>query len=282
MALKALYDKLDDIPEPFRELYTEREGKFELTGIEGVKTQADVDRVMQAHENEKKNHKETKEKLALFGELDPEKVQQDLAEVEELKVRVEAAEKGDNKGFDEAKVEEIVERRVALKVAPVERDNKRLTEELATSVAKEGELEGTIKTGKIETEIRKHCDTAKVIPGAVDDIVTIGRGVFEVSEEGHVVTRDGIGVTPGIGVDVYLTDMKEKRAHWWPASQGGGAGGNGLDKIGGGKNPWAEGNWNLTAQGAYVTEHGIEKATQTAGLVNSHVGATGPTLKKAS
>ena len=43
MALQATHDKLDDIPEAYRDLYTERDGKYELTGIAGIKTAADVE-----------------------------------------------------------------------------------------------------------------------------------------------------------------------------------------------------------------------------------------------
>jgi len=45
MGLEAIHKTLEEIPEQYRDLYSERNGQFELTGISGVKTQADVDRL---------------------------------------------------------------------------------------------------------------------------------------------------------------------------------------------------------------------------------------------
>lgn len=278
MALKAIYEKQDDIPEQFRELYTERDGKFELTGVEGMKTQADVDRVQEALRKEKSDHGDTKDKLKAFGDLDPEQAVKDLDEIDELRVRVEAAEKGG--GFDEDKLEELVSKRVIREKAPIERENKRLSEENDRLVEENATLSGTITSGKIEREIRTNAEAAKVVPSAVEDIIAIGRGVFEVSEDGAIVTRDNVGVTPGVGVDVYLSDMRDKRPHWWPPSQGGGAHGSGDGGGAFGDNPWTEKHWNLTKQGAVVREHGEDKAKQMAAAANSHLGATGPTVKK--
>jgi hypothetical protein len=278
MVLKAIYTTLEEIPEQFQELYTERNGKFEFTGVEGVKTQADVDRVTAGAAKEREEHKKTKEKLAAFGDLDPVQAQKDLDEVAELRVRVEANKTG---AIDEAKLEEIVVRRVAREKAPVERENARLKKENDELTATNGSLTGTITKGKVETAIRKAAEAAKVVPSAVEDLVVIGQGIFEVSEDGVVVTKDGVGATPGVGVDVYLTDMKDKRPHWWPASQGGGGMGDGRDSGGAGNNPWSAKHWNLTEQGKVVREKGMEKANQLAKSAGVHVGATGPVKKTA-
>src|SRR4051812_33728781 len=72
--LKTIYEKAEDIPEGFNELYLERNGKFELTGIEGVKTQADVERVQDALRKEKELHKAAKSALEKWGDLDPAEI----------------------------------------------------------------------------------------------------------------------------------------------------------------------------------------------------------------
>ena len=43
--LELSYDTKDAIPNGFAELYTEKDGKFVLTGVNGMKTQTDVDNV---------------------------------------------------------------------------------------------------------------------------------------------------------------------------------------------------------------------------------------------
>src|SRR5271166_3561304 len=86
--LKTIYDTQDEIPEPHRELYVERNGKFELTGIEGVKTQADIDRTTKALEAERVEHKKAKEKLSKWGDLDPDTIPAQLEELEVAKSKI--------------------------------------------------------------------------------------------------------------------------------------------------------------------------------------------------
>ena len=44
MALQIIVETLDDVDEKYHDLYTEKDGKFHLTGVDGMKTQADIDR----------------------------------------------------------------------------------------------------------------------------------------------------------------------------------------------------------------------------------------------
>jgi len=78
---------------------------------------------------------------------------------------------------------------------------------------------------------------------------------------------------------VFLTEMQDKRPHWWPKSVGGGAGGSG-NGFGGAANPWTAENWNMTQQGAYVKENGMDKATQMAKAAGTTVGGMKPAAKK--
>ena len=64
MKLKALYDHTDEIPKMYRDLFTEREGVYELTGIEGLRTQSDVDRLQGSLRKERADHKTTRDKLS--------------------------------------------------------------------------------------------------------------------------------------------------------------------------------------------------------------------------
>ena len=67
--LKLFYDTKADIPTGFDSLYTERDGKWHLTQVEGIKTQADVDRQLQANQAERSAHTQTKAQLAAFTAL---------------------------------------------------------------------------------------------------------------------------------------------------------------------------------------------------------------------
>lgn len=283
--LKTMYEKQDEIPEGFADLYVERHGKFELTGIEGVKTQADVDRVSEALRKEKTDHKATKEALTKFGELDPEKVPAQLEELEEVKAQLAAAVK-DGKVDPEA-VQERIDAAVNRAVGPLQRDKQSLEKQLQAKDKVIGEkevaigsLEGNIKRSKIEGLLRDNAIASKVIPTAIDDAVMVGVGMFE-EIDGKYVTKDGVGVTPGLEPKEWYKDMQEKRPHWWPASQGGGSRGAGGAVGRNAENPWSEAGWNVTAQGAYVTKHGEAKAAEAAKSVNSKIGATKPTKQAA-
>lgn len=276
MALKAIHEKLDDIPDQYQDLYTEKDGKYELTGIQGIKTQGDVDRVTESLRRQTDLHKETKAKLAVWGELKHDDVRAQLDLIPEL----EAAAKDK---LDEAKIEEIVTRRVdgtiRSKMAPVERENA----ELKKVNAEQGEtIVGHVAKDRSRTlhdQVHKALVASKVIPEAHEDALMLADRHFEVTEDGAILTRDAGGITPGLDPTSWLTEIQEKRRHWWPESVGGGAKGSGGTGGLGGKNPFSAENWNMTAQGQMLKEHGAEKTERMAKAAGTTVGGKKPPLK---
>ena len=274
MPLLAIHDKLEDVPEPYRPLYTEKGGKYELTGITGVKTQADVDRIYTALGKERDEHKLTKEKLAVWGDLKYDEVQSSLDKIPEL----ETAAQGK---LDDAKIEEIVTRRVdgtlKSRTAPLERQVTTLTQELVNSKTLLDGLQVEKKVRIIHDDVRQQLVKAGIIPEAHEDALLLADRMFEVrQDDGVVVTKDQVGVTPGVGADVWLVEMQQRRPHWWPASRGGGGkgGGAGYNNEG---NPFTYSNWNLTKQGAIIREQdGMSKAEQLARLAGTTVGGARP------
>lgn len=281
MKLKTFYDNAEDIPEGYADLYTEKNGKWELTGIEGVKTQGDIDRIQGALTKERNDHRATKDELKKFEGIDPEQVHANETALEEAKAQLDAINKDGR--IDEAKLEPIIAARVKQAVAPIERDKANLERKLEaankTIADKDGEvvtLKTSITTGTIERTVRDAAVADKVQATALDDVVMRAARVFEQTEDGRTITRDVPGVTPGLTPKEWLTDMKDKAPHWWPASVGGGAGGGGGGNVSGANNPWSKAGWNLTKQGQYVVAHGEAKAKQLAESVGSYVGATKP------
>ncbi len=284
--LKTIYETAEDIPEGFADLYVERNGKFELNGIEGVKTQADVDRVSEALRKEKTDHKSTKDALNKFHGIDPETVNAQLEELESAKSQLEAFTKEGK--LDEAKLEPIIEARVKRALGPVEREKTNLTRaleaakaEAANVAAERDKLSGTIRQGAVERAIRDAATAAKVIAPAIEDAVMQGLSVLEVAQDGAIVTKDNVpGVTPGIGPNDWLKDMQDKRPHWWPQSQGGGARGGNGGTPNRADNPWTKEGWNMTKQGQMVRTLGEAKAKAMAESVGSFIGATSPAAAK--
>lgn len=274
MKLKLVYGTQEDIPNGYEALYTEKDGKWHLTGVEGMKTSEDIARLTESLRKEREDHKKVKDVLAKLGgpDLDADALVEKLDEYEELKLRVESGEGGK---IDDKKVEELVEQRVQRRLAPVERERDRLKTRNTELETENGTLKGTITRGTVESELRRHATEGKVVTSALDDILDIGANIFEVAEDGAVVTRQGLRNVPaGITPDVWLSDMKEKRPHWWPASQGGGAGGGSKDG-GTTSNPWTKDNWSIEAQAQLVrTDPG--KADRMAKAAGVHVGAMSP------
>lgn len=245
--LKTIYENKDDIPETFIELFTERDGKWELTEIEGMKTQSDIDRLQTSLTKERGDHKTTKEKLAPLANLDPDQIVKDQDELAEARIRLENGE-GE---IDEEKMETLVAARVATKVAPLERDLKTMTEERDTFGEENSEFRTKDTNRTISDSVRTAATEIKVITTAMDDVLMLSERMFEVQEDGTVLTKDGVGVTPGIDANTWLAEMQEKRPHWWPVAEGGGAKG-GSGGSGFSENPFSHEHWNMTKQGVEV------------------------------
>lgn len=277
MQLTISHDKIEDIPEEYRGLYTEQDGKFVLTGIAGVKTQDDIDRIHGGLTKERDEHKTTKASLHVWDGLDHTEVTGKLDRFKELEIMA----KGNKDEFD-AKLEELTEARVLTRLAPTERENKTLKdrcdelEKIATGL----QIEKTRRT--IGDQVLEACVKAKVEETARPDVIMLANQVMEVGDDGKtVLTKENpYGILPGLAPDVFLTDMQPKRPHWWPRTVGGGAGGSGDNFGAGGKNPWSHDGWNMTEQGKYLTENGTAKAEQMAKAAGTTIGGRKPEPKK--
>ena len=277
MQLGTTHDKIEDIPEEYRGLYTEQDGKFICTGIAGIKTQTDIDRIMGGLTKERDDHKTTKASLHVWDGMDHKEITSKLDRFAELEV----AAKG-NKDEMDAKLEELTEARVVTRLAPVERENKTLKtrcDELGV-IATTLQAEKTQRT--IGDQVLAACVKSKVVEHARPDVIMLANQGMEVGDDGKtVLTKENpYGVTPGLAPDVFLTEMQPIRTNWWPPTVGGGSTGSGNTFGAGGTNPWTHDGWNMTKQGAYFKENGKEKAEQMARTAGTTVGGPKPEPKK--
>lgn len=273
MSIKAVVETLDDIDEPFRTLYTERDGKYELTGVEGMKTQADIDRLQSALTKERNDHKSVKDKLHSFGDLDADEVHNKLDRMIEL----EAAAGGK---IDEAKMEELLEGRLRVKLGPLERELKQVRTERETLAETVGTYETAERRRTVHGAVRAACKGAKLDDGPIEDALLLSERVFEIAEDGKtVLTKDGMGCTPGVSPEVWLSEMQPKRPHWWGPSQGGGSRpGSTFNAV---DNPWSAENWNVTKQNQLTTENRT-RAEQMAKSAGTAIGGLKPRKQSAA
>lgn len=281
--IKSAYETVEEIPEGFGELYAERNGKFELIGVEGIKTQSDIDKLQEANRKERELHKVTKEHLAQFADIDPVDLKAKLEELAEAQAKL-ATLTAEGR-VDEEKVAARIEAAVNRAVGPVSRDKEALARQVEAQkkIVSEKDaavvaLENSIKTDKIRSAIRDAAVSGAhpVLATAVADAVLVGESMFEIVD-GKLVTKSDVGVTPGLMPKDWIKEMQEVRPHWWPASVGGGARGGGGGITTGKENPWSAEGWNVTAQGRVVREQGEAKATEMAARVGSKLGAVRPT-----
>lgn len=216
--LKVSYDSKDQVPEKFAELYTEKDGKFVLSGVEGIKTQADVDNVQEALRKERELKKAAESKLMAFEGIEAEGLREQLDELARLRTT--------GGKIDDSKIENIVAERLKLDKAKFEREKEQLLSELNGTQEKVKTLVNEKNTSLIERKLRE-ASNGKVNDTAMNDVL-FRASIFEVSEEGDVLTKEGVGVTPGIKPEQWLEETLKTNLHWQKQSQGVGArGGSG-------------------------------------------------------
>ena len=276
MALKAIVDAVDDLDQGLQEHYKkdEKSGKFVLD-LEGFDGMPAVKRLKDEAAQHRIKAKEATDKFAPFSALGSvEELQAKLDRIPEL----EAAAEGK---LDDKKIETIVEGRIKAKLAPIERERDQLKGAVAERDTKIGEFTQADIKRKVNSAVTKAAREAKVTDTAVDDIELYGERLFEVQDDGSVVTKDGVGVTPGLSPKQWLEDMQSKRPHWWGTTAGGGAAGNRGGGAAGGTNPWSADGWNMTEQGNVLRAKGRAEADRLAKAAGTTVGGKRPVKKAA-
>lgn len=268
-------ESLDGLPESIdpRTLFTEQDGKFLLTGVAGLKTQADIERIQGALVNERNEHKSTKDKFAALGDADPVEL---LAKLDRMK-ELEVAAAG-NKDEMDAKLEELTEARITSRLAPVERERQTLAEQLEQYKSAVEELTAKDHQRQVLDKVRAAAAESKVQTASLPDAELLAQSVFAVGEDGSILTKENpFGVSPGLDPSAFFIEMQSKNRPWWELSQGGGSNGN-VNGGGGGNNPFSAEHWNMTEQGK-VLQANPERAKQLAAAAGTTVGGRKPVAK---
>lgn len=263
------YDSQDAIPEGVRGLFDEQDGKFRLTGVQGLKTQKDVNNVQEALRKEREDHSTAKSALKAWEGLKPDEVRAQLDEYPTLKAAAEGK-------LDDEKINGLVESKLTQKTAPLQRQLETISTENNDLKTENEKLKMQMERRDLNDVVRSVSKEMKVVDSAVEDVEMVAAAYFERNEAGEFVTKADVqGVTPGVDMQQFLKEMQKKRPHWWPASEGGGAGN--LGEYGGSANPWSKDGWNMTQQSQVYREKGAEFATKLAKAAGTSIGGTRPT-----
>lgn len=253
--LKALYKSATDIPAEYEGLFVERNDQWEID-VEGTKSQADIDRLQAALKKERGEHRITKDTLKAFGDRTPESLQELEDELAELKAGGNP-DKGDKSKDKLADVDSLVEARVAKRTRELEKKIADLTKQNQELSTQNGELTlGARKRTLVDT-IRDATTGDKgipLVPEALDDAERYLSAIMEFNDEGKPVTKEGVGVTPGLTPNEVLTEIQTggKRPHWFKGSVGAGAqdGVRNGGPVNSGVNPFDKATWNATEASA--------------------------------
>ena len=189
------YDSADQIPEGFKGLYDEVDGKFTLAGVNGIKTQKDVNNVQEALRKERNDHGEAKTLLGKYRALgeDPDAIQTQLDRIAEL----EAAAGGK---LDDNKIQEMVEARLGQKTSPLERQIANLTNDVSEKDKTIATLQQALVSRDMNDAIRSVATEMKVLGTAIPDVEMVAAAYLEKDEHSgeFIVKADAKGVTPGL------------------------------------------------------------------------------------
>lgn len=270
MKLLFTYKSKDLIPAGFESLYTEQaDGSYKMTAVEGIRTEAEY-QGLQSRFNEKAILLDDANKaLKVIDDagIKLSNVPSLMTEMTEMREKLKG-------GKTDEQIQALVDTQVRMKTAELEsqfnQTKTKLTElEKANAEYKQREVDNTISN-----EIRQACEKAGVTPTAMQDVLLRAKMTFALTDDGKVLTKEGVGTTGFASPEVWLTEIKESAPHWWPASNGSGAGG-GNGSTFGGDNPWAKGSWNTTKQMEIISKD-RNKAEQLASIAGSKIGATNP------
>lgn len=273
MTLKPEIDSLDGMDKAHHVLYTERDGKYVFTGLEGYDP-SQPGKLQKALDTERENAKKYANELKtlkpwkVFADKKPEDIQAQLDEIEEL--RTAASGK-----IDKAELEKMATARAEAATKPLQRQIKefetKLTEtgeQLAAAQSRVAAYEKAEERAAIRAEIQKAALASGALPESYADgggLLAVLEGVLEVDVQvdsegkrtlGAVHSKDGAGYPSGLDVPKLLQQIQARQGYFWGTSKGGGANsGNGGPRNGGGGNPWDPKTANRTQQMAIIRDN---------------------------
>lgn len=235
--LQAVLDKLDDVPEPLRELYVESDGKYRLDA-DGVDALVDTSGLKNALEAERKAAKEAKAALKKYDGLDPD-------EYLRLKEAADTAEQ--TKLQTEGKWEEMKDR--------LTKSHQKELEKFTGEVSKRDRV---IEQLTVENELNAAIEKAGVLPEHRKAV----RALLRV-EAKPTVTWEGDSPKGQMG-DVAIAEYVESWAktdeasHYIAADNASGSGAKGGGGGGGGgRKPYKE--MTETDKIEFIDKHGKDE-----------------------
>lgn len=242
--LKPVYESIDDVPEPLREFYPEKEGKFLFVGVEGYKSPSEVDNLAKALSTERKAAKALKEQFdpwaTTFQGKTPAEIQADLD-------RIPLLEADATGKISKEKIDALLETTSRNRLAPVEKDRDTYKAQVAE---RDVVIASFLAADRKRTILDAVREVAAKDPTFHETTYSSPRGALMLLSEqcltidettGRVVVKEDVeGIAAGLGVKDALAELKNQHPYLSKTSVGGGA--TGSSGGSGGPNPFKENN----------------------------------------
>ena len=243
--MKYRIDSLDEAGE-HAGLYKETDGGGYVLAVEGVPSDlsGDVSRLKNSLDSERSAHKETKNKFSGV-DLTAGEIQALRDEAEDLRYQMENAPKR-----DESNIEERAELLAGRRTREMDRELAQLRED-KTSYMQAIELHEAAASQRLMRDAALDAisgkDGVKLVDSAREDLLPFVERSFAVNEMGEIVSKDGVGLEPGMSIKEILNDLQAsgRRAHWFEGNTSAGASG-GASAGQSGDNPFKAETRNMT------------------------------------
>lgn len=250
--LKAVVTKLDEVEEPLRSLYVEKNGKFVLDA-DGVEDVTGLKNALEAQkEAERKARREFDELKLKIGDMDPDKARAALKRMQELE---------DKTLLDEGKVEELIATRTERMRTDHDNQVKGFNTKIQELETSNTTLNKTLSEVLIDNALRAAASNLGVRATAMEDVILRGRQIWKL-KDGKPTPFSGeqviFGKNPNepMSMDEWLGEMHTKAPHWFEGSNGSGSG----NKPGGGGPPKKKRSEMSTKEKSdFITEHGEQE-----------------------
>jgi polyhydroxyalkanoate synthesis regulator phasin len=249
MALKAVVEILDEVPEALREEYTEADGRYilDVEAVDGFALE-DVKGLKNALSRQQADAKRFKDQLKAFGDMSPDeakKAAERLAELEELT---------NSKGDVEARIKDGIKNREDQLVTKYKKE---LDEKDSRISHLTGKLEGALVDSRAAEAIREAKGSVELLLPHVKRYVRMnevdGQFVAQVvdDQDNPRISLKSNSTDP-MSIQELVKEMSGKDTYA-PAFAGSGASGGGVAGTRGGGSPSGTGKFTLTSEQARDT-----------------------------
>jgi hypothetical protein len=223
MALKTIIETksdLDALPEPVRQFYAEKDGKYILEtdqDVSGLRSALDKERT--TAQNLDKEIKKLKSQVEKYNGVDPDKAREALQKISQLE---------EKQLIDAGKIDEVVEQRVAAMKTDYEGKISAYDRSLKEKEQEAQNLNAQLSTLLIDGAITEAAIAAGVKKSAIPDVILRGRQIYKL-QDGKPVPMHGDEIIYGknprepMPIAEWVGTLAKDADHLFEGSGGGGA-----------------------------------------------------------